>query len=555
MLAVQKKRKQKLKVMAMNLKEKLKKHQYKEIWQQYCGFLDLSMDGYMKIQRRLMEEQIQMWSSSGLGQSILKGKHPQNLEEFHQMVPLTEYEDYADILLSKQPDMLPGNPIIWIQTTWEGGKHPIKVAPYTRSMLDTYRNNVVACLILSTSTEKGKFDVASTDKFLYGLAPLPYATGLFPLALGEDIDIEFLPPVEEAVNMSFSERNKAGFKMAMKQDLGFFFGLGSVAYAVSLSLSAMAGSGKSMNISSLLKCKPHMVYRMIKAKYQCRQEGRELMPKDLFKLKGFMVAGTDNQCYKDDLERLWGIRPMELFAGTEPSIMGTETWTRKGMYFFPDTAFYEFITEADMLKNYEDPSYVPRTYLMDEVRPGEKYELVFTILKGGAFARYRCGDMYRCVGLENREDDTRIPRFEYVDRVPWIIDIAGFTRISENGIRSVVQLSGLPIENWAAAKEYNDQNRPYLHMYVELKADALASQAMSSEILKDLLSTYFKYIDQDYRDLKKILGMDPLEVTILRCGSFRSFEQKNGKKMRQMNPPFYELDDLIRGQENLLIYR
>ena len=268
------------------------------MWQQYCGFLDLSMDGYMKIQRRLMEEQIRLWSNCGLGQSILKGKHPQNLDEFRKMVPLTTYDDYADILLAKQPDMLPGNPVIWIQTTWEGGKHPIKVAPYTRSMLDTYRNNVTACLILSTSKEKE-----------------------------------------------------------------------------------------------------------------------------------FMVAGTDNLCYKDDLEELWGIRPMELFAGTEPSIMGTETWTRKGMYFFPDTAFYEFITEKDMMRNYEDPSYIPPTYLMDEVRPGEKYELVFTILKGGAFARYRCGDMYRCVGLENREDETRIPRFEYVDRVPWIIDIAGFTGI------------------------------------------------------------------------------------------------------------------------------
>ena len=173
----------------MNLKEKLKKQQYKEIWQQYCGFLDLSMDGYMKIQRRLMEEQIQLWSNCGLGQSILKGKHPRNLDEFRKMVPLTEYEDYADILLTKQPDMLPGNPVIWIQTTWEGGKHPIKVAPYTRSMLDTYRNNVPACLILSTSRKKGSFDVASTDKFLYALAPLPYATGLFPLALGEEIDI------------------------------------------------------------------------------------------------------------------------------------------------------------------------------------------------------------------------------------------------------------------------------------------------------------------------------------------------------------------------------
>ena len=185
----------------MNLEEKLKKQQYKEIWQQYCGFLDLSMDGYMKIQRRLMEEQIRLWSNCGLGQSILKGKHPTNLDEFRKMVPLTTYEDYADVLLTKQPDMLPGNPVIWIQTTWEGGKHPIKVAPYTRSMLDTYRNNVTACLILSTSKEKGSFDVAATDKFLYALAPLPFATGLFPLALGEEIGIEFLPAVDEAVNM------------------------------------------------------------------------------------------------------------------------------------------------------------------------------------------------------------------------------------------------------------------------------------------------------------------------------------------------------------------
>ena len=51
----------------MNLEEKLKKQQYKEIWQQYCGFLDLSMDGYMKIQRRLMEEQICYMDTDNLG--------------------------------------------------------------------------------------------------------------------------------------------------------------------------------------------------------------------------------------------------------------------------------------------------------------------------------------------------------------------------------------------------------------------------------------------------------------------------------------------------------
>ena len=531
----------------MSLSEQLQKQQYQEIWNQYCGFLDLNMEEYMNIQKRLMEEQISLWRSSTIGKTILKGKIPGNIEEFREMVPLTNYEDYADILLRKDGESLPGNPVIWIQTTWEGGKHPIKVAPYTRSMLDTFRNNVVACLLLATSQEKGKFSYEEGDKMLYGLAPLPYATGLLPLLLGEETDIRFLPEVKEAVNMSFSQRNKLGFKLALQKDVELFFGLGSVAYAVSQSL-ASSGAG-SKDLASLLKCDPHMLYRMAKAKRLSKKENHPIRPKDLFGLKGFMVAGTDNRCYKDELEELWGIRPMEIFAGTEPSLIGTESWTRNGMYFFPDSCFYEFITEADMEKNEEDPSFVPHTLLMDEVIPGEVYELVLTILKGGAFARYRCGDMYRCVGLTNREDGTRIPRFEYIDRVPSIIDIAGFTRISENGITSAIRLSGLPVHNWAAAKEFNENNRPFLHMYVEVEKGALAERAVSSEILKEILSTYFKYIDQDYRDLKKILGMDPLVVTILKCGSFGAYSEKYGKTLRHMNPSRRELAELIRMQE------
>ena len=532
----------------MSLSEKLKERRYQEIWNQYCGFLDLSVEDYMKIQRRLMEEQMQMWSDCELGRSILKGKQPKTIEEFRSMVPLTTYDDYADILLQKRAEMLPGYPVIWIQTTWEGGRHPIKLAPYTRSMLDVYRNNVIACLILSTSHERGKFNISDTDKILYGLAPLPFATGLFPLALEEEIGIQFLPAVKDAVNMSFSERNKAGFKMAMQKDLEFFFGLGSVAYAVSQSLSSMSWKG-GIRPGELLRYKPSMLLRILKAKHRCKKENRPLKPKDLFHLKGFMVAGTENRCYKDDLEELWGIRPMELFAGTEPSISGTETWTRNGMYFFPDTSFYEFIPEEDMLKNLEDPSFVPPTYLMDEVVPGEKYEIVITLFKGGAFARYRVGDTYRCVGLQNREDHTRIPRFEYVDRVPNIIDIAGFTRISENGIQSVITLSGQPVTHWTAVKEYNEQNRPYLHLYIEVERNALISHAVTADIMKSLFTTYFKYIDQDYRDLKKILGMDPLRVTILRCGTFEAYRRKKGKEIGRMNPSPYELKELLELQQ------
>ena len=533
----------------LKFEQKLKSLSQEEIWQEYCGFLDLKIDEYMQIQNRLMEEQISLWSRCALGQRFLQGKQIHSIEEFRRLVPLTTYEDYADVLLPKQGNMLPDDPIIWIQTTWEGGRHPIKVAPYTKSMLDTYRNNVLACMILSTTETKGQFDIKVRDTFLYGLAPLPYATGLFPLALNDEIDIEFLPPVKEAVQMSFGERNKKGFKLGLSKGIDFFFGLGSVAYFVSQSLTELSKSGgKSGGLSG---CSIPMLMRLAKAKYRCSKENREMLPKDLFNLKGFMVAGTDNNSYKDDLERLWGVRPMELFAGTEPSCIGTETWTRDGMYFFPDTCFYEFIPEMEMERSLMDPDYQPKTYLMNEVIPGEKYELVITVLKGGAFARYRVGDVYQCVGLENPVDGTRIPRFHYIDRVPTIIDIAGFTRISENSIQNVISLSGLQIVDWVAAKEYNHEKRPLLHLYVEIEAQSLASLALSKEILREHLSVYFKYVDQDYKDLKRILDVDPLEITILRCGTFAAYQRQSGKTLRKINPSAYDIMGLLRTQETV----
>lgn len=159
----------------MKFEQKLKKLTQEEIWQEYCGFLDLSIEEYMQIQNRLMQEQIALWGKSALGQRFLHGREITGIDEFRQVIPLTSYEDYADVLLQKRGDVLPDEPIIWIQTTWEGGRHPIKVAPYTKSMLDTYRNNILACMILSTTEEKGVFDVRAYDTFLYGLAPLPYA--------------------------------------------------------------------------------------------------------------------------------------------------------------------------------------------------------------------------------------------------------------------------------------------------------------------------------------------------------------------------------------------
>lgn len=528
----------------MKFEQQLKELDQQQIWNYYCGFLNYTTADYMQVQTRLMEEQIESWSNSDLGQSILCGKKPSSIDEFRTMVPLTTYDDYADVLLAKRSDSLPMNPVVWIETTWEGGIHPVKVAPYSRSMLDIYTKNIIACLILGTSSEKNTVNVTVKDKMLYGLAPLPYATGLLPLGLKEELPMTFLPDPIEANTLSFSERNKLGFKMALRDDVELFFGVGSVAYAVTKNL-VEASSSSSKGVSSLLKYSPKRAAKILKAKKLAKQENRAVYPKDLFNLKGIMIAGTDNRYYKDDLEKLWGIRPMEVFAGTEGSVVGVETWTRDGMYFFPDTNFYEFIKEEDYMRLMDQPTYQPQTYLMNEVVPGNKYELVITVLKGGAFARYRVGDVYECVGLQNKEDGTSIPRFHYVDRTPNIIDIAGFTRISEYSIDKAIEHSKVKVIDWIARKEVSDSNRPFLKLYVEIDQDYLTFNPMSPTILKELLTTYFKYLDHDYKDLKKILGMDPLVVELLPVDAFKKYKKSYSKPLRRFNASHHDVLNLL----------
>ena len=108
----------------MRFKEKLTKNPPGEIWEEYCGFLDLSIDEYMMVQNRLLDEQIELFSKCGLGQKIMHGQRPKGVDEFRRIVPLTTYEDYAEVLLNKKESMLPSEPVVWLETTWESGTHP-----------------------------------------------------------------------------------------------------------------------------------------------------------------------------------------------------------------------------------------------------------------------------------------------------------------------------------------------------------------------------------------------------------------------------------------------
>ena len=62
------------------------------------------------------------------------------------------------------------------------------ITKYTKAMLETFKRNVISCLILCTSRKKYDFDISVTDHMLYALAPLPYAPGIMPLLVQEEIE-------------------------------------------------------------------------------------------------------------------------------------------------------------------------------------------------------------------------------------------------------------------------------------------------------------------------------------------------------------------------------
>ena len=532
----------------MTFEEKIKKLPRAAVWQEYCGFLDFTLEEYMQTQERLLMEQIDLLSKCELGRRLFGDTPPRSLEEFRRQVPLTTFEDYADILLLQKDDALPAPAVIWLQTTWEGGSFPHKCAPYTAAMLETYKNNTLATMLLTTSKRKGHFNVKPNGRMLYALAPLPYATGLVPTLLGHEITFRFLPSVREAKGLSLSQQNELGFRMSMKSGMNLFFGMSSILYGASRNFQSLGGKAGSSGLSlrKLAGFSPVMLYRMLTARYRAKRDGTQVLPRDLYKLDGFVCIGTDSARYKDELEAMWGCRPLEVCGGTEPTCIGVETWSKNGLVFFPDACFYEFIPEQEMLHSLRDPSYTPKTYLMNELSANQNYELVITVLKGGAFTRYRVGDVYRCLRTKNPADELNLPQFEYVDRIPTVIDIAGFTRITEREIRSVIELSGLPIHDWFALKEYDEHNHSFLHLYVEMEPGSRQSATLTREILCEHLGIYFRFYDGDYKDLKKLLGINPLEVTILRTGSIQGYETLYGEPIPHINPPHENVLDLLR---------
>jgi hypothetical protein len=504
------------------VRELLHQKRYDEMWQMCCGFLDLSLEQFMAIQKRLMLEQIGMLKNCELGRKIMRGAMPETVDEFREQILLTTYADYCPELLEKREDILPAKTGRWVRTSGKSGGYTAKWVPWSEDFCREFESVTTAVFLLAFCRGRGDMSkVREHLKVLFTLGPPEYGSGAIVAVAREAIGFDFLPS-DISEEIPFQERIRQGFAEALYQGIDVFGGLPSVLVAVGEQFKQRSGQ---MNLRPLLS-HPSALLRLMKGLVGSKLARRPMVPKDIWKVKGIVGGGTDAGIFKARVKELWGKYPLEAYAGTEGGVYAMQTWDYEGMVLFPTLNFIEFIPESEHFKWQLDHSYQPQTVLLDEVKAGEVYEIAITNLHGSILTRFRIGDMIRVISLSNSKLGIQLPQIMFERRADELIDITGVGKLNERIIWQAIENTKIPYVDWTARKEVID-NKPMLHIYLELKDDYIASEqgvviAFYNELSK-LDDEYDFNPYKNYGGTESVLGMKPVEVTLLREGAFSNY--------------------------------
>ncbi len=517
--------------------ELLRQGRRAEVWSKYCGFLDLSLEEFMQIQERLLMEQVDLLSRCELGRKLLGDKVPASVDEFREAVPLTTYDHYLPYLAERREHVLPNKPLLWARTSGRSAEYQCKWAPYSRDMARKVGEFAVTAFLLASCSGKRDVRLRPDDVCLYTLAPSPYFTGVaVARGLSEQLRPRFIPRLDEGDKMQFSERVEEGFKLGLRTGIDLFYGLSSILVAIGERFERGSGA-VALSVDFL---HPRLLYRVAKGLLLSKIRGRGLLPKDLWKVKGIVAGGMDTAFYRDAIEAYWGRKPLEGYGGTEMAGVALQAWNYKGMTFLPDCNFLEFVAEEDFYRGGRDPDFQPPTVRLDEIDLGV-YELVITNFHGGVFTRYRTGDLVEIVSFGDEEIGVKTPQIVFHARADGVIDIGGFTRLTEKALWQAIEESGVAYTDWAARKEYF-REKPILHLYLELKGGG-ADRDVKVPIHRKLEEK-----DPGYAELESMLRFDPLIVTVLSPGAFARYvreRQMAGADLAHLKPPHVNPTDEV----------
>jgi phenylacetate-coenzyme A ligase PaaK-like adenylate-forming protein len=285
---------------------------------------------------------------------------------------------------------------------------------------------------------------------------------------------------------------------------------------------------------------PKILFRLLRGYVRSKIDRRSMLPRDLWSVKALPTGGMDTSIYRDLITYYWGQAPYEQYGSTEEGAIATQAWNKKGMTFFPDAAFLEFIPEEEWAKWRLDSSHVPKTVLLNEVETDKRYEVVITNLFGKPLIRYRMHDLIKFTSMEDKETGIKLPQMEFVGRSNGFIDLAGFTGlIDEKMVWQAIINTGIKNIDWSIRKEVVSR-KPILHLYIE-PIEPVDQQDVKLKVREQL-----KSLNQFYADYEDLLDTDPLMVTILKSGSFQKYQKAKvaqGADLAHLKPPHMNASD------------
>lgn len=522
--------------------ELLREGRTEELWQRCCGFIDLSMEEVMAIQRRLLMEQIELLNKCELGRKVMRGAKPRSVEEFREQMPITTYADYAPYLPEKREDALPEKPMFWLRTSGRSEGQAFKWIPATRRQYEELGDAFLAVLIFASCKERGDIVLEEHDKLLYAMAPPPYVSGSWSRRAAEEKIFDFLPPLEEAEKMEFEERMVKGFRLALAEGMDMLFAIAGVLVIIGEQLGLGWGPRRILTMWN----KPRLVFRILKAMGKSKLARRPMLPKDIWSLKLLIAGGTDSTVYREKIKDMWGRYPLDVYGSTEGVMTAMQTWDYGSMTFLPHINFLEFMPQEEYRKWEMEPTYKPEVFMLDEVRPGETYGVVITNFYGGSLVRYFMGDMVRITSLRNENLNIDIPQMLFESRVDGVIDIEGCVHMTEGTMWQAIEDSGLPYQDWMVRQEEGE--KPKIHFHIEPKVGAeIDTDQAAIAIRKQMYELDpFYCVLEDMRDLE-------VEVSLLPCGAFGAYIAKQRAagadlahlKPRHVNPSDEIVDFLL----------
>jgi len=239
-----------------------------------------------------------------------------------------------------------------------------------------------------------------------------------------------------------------------------------------------------------------------------------------FHLKAFMTQDASSRVFKDEIKKITGSYPKTTYGSTETLFATVASIEYPGCYIFDWRVIYpEFLPEESVLDY--NVSIVEEKYdsvKLDEVEPGERYQLVATpyLME---MTRYIMPDIMECVDTGDDVLGTDLPVFRYHARSDKLMVLHNFTRIAEEELLQVLKEAGIPFVDFTVKKELAG-SKEYMRMYLEL------TQSMDTELVYKKIDDKLTEFDRDWNDLKNFLKYNPLIIELLPKNSFRNYLYK-----------------------------